>query len=74
MARRPHRDGDRAPADPDLERLLDSDLVLLLAALRQPDDVNRLSRVGRRLDGFVLGAHRGRSVPVCKRHTFGTVP
>ena len=46
----------------------------LLAALRQPHDVNRLCRVGRRLDRFILGAHRGRSVPASERYTFGTVP
>ena len=32
----PHRDGDRLAADPDLERLLDGDDVLLLDSPRQP--------------------------------------
>src|SRR5207237_9980375 len=39
VARSSHRYRDRLSADPDLERVLDSDPVLLLAALRQPDDV-----------------------------------
>ena len=55
MARRPHRDGDGPAADPDLERLLDGDLVALGRAGRKPEDVDRGGRVGRRV-------HQARSV------------
>ena len=49
VARGPHRDGDRLAADPDLERLLDGDLVALGRAGREPEDVDRGGRVGRRV-------------------------
>ena len=51
MARRAHRHGDRAAADPDLERLLDRDAVALAPAVRQPDDVDRRGGVRRSLHG-----------------------
>ena len=47
VAGRPHRDGDRLAADPDLERLLDRDEVVRLAALRQPEHPHSRGAVRR---------------------------
>ena len=49
VSRRPHRDGDGPPRDPDLERLLDGYPVALGRAGRKPEDVDRCGRVGRRV-------------------------
>jgi hypothetical protein len=57
MSRRPHRDGDRRPPDPNLERLLDRDAVALGRAGRQPENVDRGCGVGRRLHQHAQRSH-----------------
>ena len=49
VARRPHGDGNRSPADPDLERFLDGHLVALGRAGGKPEDIDTGCRVRRRV-------------------------
>jgi len=56
VSRRPHRHGNGQAPDPDLQRLLDRDLIALLGAVRQPMHDDRRGRVRRRLER-VLARH-----------------
>ncbi len=61
---RPHRDRDRLTADADLERLLDGDDVAFTAPAREPQRVDAVRRVRRRLGRFPTHADqrtRGRA-------------
>src|SRR4029453_430776 len=60
---RPHRDGHRATAAPDLQRLPARDLVGLARALRQSQHLDSRRRVRRRLERVVLGAHARERTP-----------
>jgi NADH:ubiquinone oxidoreductase subunit F (NADH-binding)/NADH:ubiquinone oxidoreductase subunit E len=60
VARRPHRHGDRLLVDPDLERLLDGQLVPLPPTAREPQDVGAGRGVRRQ------GVHYDRTIDVLK--------
>ena len=72
VPRRPHRHGDRPPADPDLERLLDRDQVALARPCGSRRTSTRAAEYGGATSASFSALMRG-SVPRSRR-TSATLP
>src|SRR5262249_52925518 len=76
MSRRPHRDRDRNTADPNLEWLLDCELVDVDATARSANDVRRGNRIRRARISAVPNGHSPLSLVLERTPTpgWGSVP